>query len=374
MPLEVSHFGGRSSAPWIIATSTLNALAPTSYQTWAFRRAELTGFVGCPFRLPNGNPMAFSRVRQLDPRQVGPERLEALAVEGIEPLAPLLGQLAQRVKLGVVLCLPERMDPSTPEARGHRARRRVERRVVGPFIEEGFDVLTRTITRGHAGFAYAATEVGELIGKGTLDAALIVGVDSLYDPFILQDLIRQRKILDAESREGFVPGEAASAVLLARRSVARDLGRECLALLEGAATNEEVATQDNDVGMLGLGLSRPAVALVKRLKDEGRVLGRWISDATAEPIRVQELQYVWPRAAHLAPSGADMNVELLPTHLGELGAATMPTAVCIAVEGLRRNDPEGATTALVTGSSHDGSRGVLLLSAAPRTERDRTTT
>ena len=140
-----------------------------------------------------------------------------------------------------------------------------------------------------------------------------------------------------------------------------------LATIDSAATNEEVATRDSTVGLLGQGLSKPAVAIAKRLQEEKRALDWWISDATGEPFRVQELQLAWPRAAHkvMSPDGI---IDLLPTNLGDLGAATMPTAAVLAIEGLRRGDPAGSTC-LITGSSDDGSRGVVLLTArdpAPR--------
>ncbi len=362
MGLEVAHFGqSRSTEPVVIATSTINALAATPYQTWAFRRAEITGFVGSPFRLPSGNALTFARVRQLDPRLIGADRLVALAQRGLEPLGALIARVPTQARMGVALCLSERCDAERADERGRQARRRVESAIIGPLVERGYEVMGRTIAKGHASFGYAACEVGTMLEAGQLDLALVLGVDSYYDPFVLEELFAKERVLDSDWRESFVPGEAASAIVLARADVARDLGVKPMATLDSVATNEEVATVDNDVGLLALGLSRAAVAVVKRLKREKRTLDWWISDATGEPFRSHELELAWPRAAHLAmtPEG---RLDLFPSHFGDLGAATMPTAAAVALEGLRRGDPSGRTC-LTTGSSNTGARGATLLTA-----------
>lgn len=362
MALSVEHFGEESAAPVVVGTSTINGIATTPYQTWAFRRAEITAFVGSPFRLPSGNALAFGRVRQLNPRLFGADRLVALAVEALEPLASLIGRIASRAPLAIGLCLPERADgrPNRP-GDAKRIRRALESRIAGPLFERGASVDVLTVPKAHASFGYAALEIGRKLVEGRVGAALFIGVDSYYDPFVLEQLFREERVLDSDWREGFVPGEAASALLLARPALARELGLEALARLDGVATNEEIATRDNTAGLLGQGLSRPAVALVERLKEQGRTLDWWISDATGEPLRTQELQLAWPRAAHLAmtPEGV---IDLLPTHFGDIGAATMPTAAVLGIEGLRRGDPVGRTV-VITGSSDDGSRAVALFTA-----------
>ncbi|HJL19805.1 MAG TPA: hypothetical protein RMH99_29345 [Sandaracinaceae bacterium LLY-WYZ-13_1] len=359
MALDVAHFGhdrpGRP--PVVVGLGTCNALGTTPHQTWAFRRAEVTAFVGSPFRLPSGNALTFARVRQLDPLSIGGERLVSLAHRALDPVGELLARVPTRARLGIVLCLPERADPARGEERGRHLRRRLETTVIGPFVERGHDVLARVVARGHASFGYAAVEAGRMLEERRLDVALLIGVDGWYDPFLLETLFEQKRVLDSEWREAFVPGEAATAVLLARPDVARELGFEALAALDSAATNEEVATAFDDVPSTGHGLSRPAVAIAKRLAKEGRGVDWWLCDVTGESFRVHELQLAWPRASHLVMT-PEASLELLPTHLGDIGAATMPTAAAIGIEGLRRRDPPGSVV-LVSGSSAGGDRGVV---------------
>ena len=58
--------------------------------------------------------------------------------------------------------------------------------------------------------------------------------------------------------------------------------------------------------------------------------------------------------------GAPATRETADVRLGDLGAASMPTAVAIACEGFRRGAPRAATC-LITGSSPYEDRGALLL-------------
>ena len=362
MALDIEHFGTADSRRVeIVATGTVNAVASSVYQTWAFRRAEIAGHTSSPFRLPSGNLLTFARVRQLHPMMVGPDRVVTLAVEALEQLAPSIARFPEGTRLGVGLCLPPRMDPQGSDVRGRRAGRAVERRVVAPLLERGLDVQAKVFATAHASFGFAALELGRLISRRTLDAGLLLGVDTYYDPFVLEGLFAEQRVLDTEWRESFVPGEAASAVLLSGSDAVRELGLEVLGELESVGTDHEVATRNNDVGLLANGLSRPAVECAKRLRSSGRALDYWLSDATGEGFRVQELQLAWPRAAKIAMT-PDGIIELLPNHFGEIGAATMPTGVALALEALRRGDPAGSTS-VITGSSDEGERSVVMVRA-----------
>lgn len=364
MSVEVAHFGARSSRePVLVDVGTCNAIGLDPHQTWAFRRAEITAFVESPFRLPSGNVLSFARVRQLDPRTTGVDRVAAMAARAIASVDRTLSRIPASARIGVALCISDRADLPGLERRASQLRRRLESELVGPLLERGLDVQPRTYDQGHASMAHAALWLGRALEGRELDLGLVLGADSHYDPVLLEHHFADERVLDSDWREAFVPGEAATVLVLARPDVAREMGVEPTARLLSAATHEEVARRDNDVGQLGLGLSRAAVAVVRRLVDEGRALDWWLSDATGESLRLQELQLAWPRAAHLAmtPEGS---LDMLPSHFGELGAATMPTGVMLGVEGLRRGDPAGRTV-LVTGSSDGGERGVVLFEAIP---------
>lgn len=361
--LKVAHWGRSSSKPIVVAgVSAWNGLASNPYHLWAFRRAEQTCFTHSPFRNLDGGPVVMGQVRQLDPRSFGTERMVALLRLGLSDMLPLLSRLSENAPLTVALGLPERMASGGGSARDHRTRAQLELTLKKALDEVSRESIVNVEARGHAAGAFAALRVADDVLSGRASAGLICGIDSAYDPHVVQQLLEDDRILDAEHLDAMIPGEGVAMTLLTSRSVTRQCDFPMLALLEGAAINHEPATLDNDVGLLGLGLSRAAVAVGKRLKDERRMIDWWISDMTPENIRVQEFQLAWPRAARglMEPNSA---LEHLPHHLGDLGAATIPTGIAVATEGFRRGDPP-AKTCVLTGSSDSGDRGVLLLASA----------
>ncbi|HSN14305.1 MAG TPA: hypothetical protein VLT61_06700, partial [Anaeromyxobacteraceae bacterium] len=123
---------------------------------------------------------------------------------------------------------------------------------------------------------------------------------------------------------------------------------------------EEPAAADPDAPVTGDALTAAIRTLCDPLEAAGRTVGWWLSDLTHERDRVREWQLVLPRAT-AGVCGPDAALEILPTFLGDLGAATLPTAMAIAVEGFARGDP-AARTCLACASSSGSSRGAVLLS------------
>jgi 3-oxoacyl-[acyl-carrier-protein] synthase-1 len=304
----------------------------------------------------------MGQVRQIEPRLTGGERLVELLRLGLTGLEPVLSRLGRGVRVSVDLALPARMAAERATDRDRRARATIEAALVARLSELGLAPRLHVEARGHAAGAFCALHAAEAVLTHQAELALLGGIDSSYDPFVVEELLGQERILDGEHLDAMVPGEGVAFALVASRSDAAAMKLPALATVEGAAVDREPATLDNDVGLLGLGLSRAALALGKRLRDERRSLDWWISDMTPERFRVQEFQLAWPRAARglMAPTST---LDHLPQHLGDLGAATLPTALALAAEGFRRGDP-AARTCLMTGSTPGGDRGVVLAAAS----------
>jgi hypothetical protein len=114
------------------------------------------------------------------------------------------------------------------------------------------------------------------------------------------------------------------------------------------------------VPCMGMGLSRTLTPLADRLRQERRRIEWILGDVTNEDYRAHELQLAFPRIVRdVTPP--EFPLEFLPMAMGDLGAATVPTAVAIAGEGMSRGDP-GAKTCVVFASSVGEDRGGVLLS------------
>ncbi len=358
----VRHLGGRHGAPLcVVAHAARNGLGASAYQTWAFRRADLTAFRATPFRCENGQCATMAQVRFLEPRTQGTARLSALLGRLVQDLKAPLGGLGAGARVALALALPERL--SGKERAARQALAELEHAGTDALGALGLAPLFHPIARGHAGFAFALLEAHAALAKGAVDAAVVGGLDTGYDADVVEARIVGKTLFDGENPRGVIAGEGGALLLLLRRDVAKSLRWPVHGTIESIAVGREPATAGSEVGCLGLGLSRPARAIADRLVEEGRQIDWWLTDLTPEPLRVQELQLAWPRvAAGAMPPEA--RFELLYEHLGDLGAAAMPTGVTLAIEGFRRGDPAGQCC-VVTGSSDGGDRGVVLVAVEP---------
>ncbi|HEX8699675.1 MAG TPA: hypothetical protein VF815_12605 [Myxococcaceae bacterium] len=355
-----AHFGGRwGTAPVIVGTSAWNGLAFAPYQTWAFRRAELSAFAETPFRALNGKRVTMAPIRTLPTQDSGAGRLEPIARNVLTQLRSSLGELPAEAKVALVLCLPERMGDKA--SRSFKAQRsQVEQSLVRLLEEWGVRPLVHVEPRGHASLAYALLEAGVAVRERTVDVAFVGGVDTYYDPELVQQLIVHKRLFDGENLDTPIGGEGGAFCALTRPELAKRARWPVLARLDTVATALEPATRDNEVPCMAAGLTHAGRVVSDRLHEEQRTLDWWLSDLTAEELRVHEFQLAWPRVAHdVMPTTGSL--EFLSECLGDLGAAAMPTGLAIAVEGMLRGDPDAATC-LLTGSSHTGERGVVLLS------------
>lgn len=367
MKPEVTRFDGGEAPRLVVAgASAINSLAFTPWQLWAFLRAEQTAFAETPFRCANGARATMATLRTLHPRASGVERLVPLAGRLLDELVPMLVSAPPELRVALVLCLPSRMGDAG--AKVFRGQRRVLEEELGGRLAEAQEArggeapLVRALPLGHAAMAHAVRELGAAMARGLVDVAFVGGVDTAYDTDYVEELLAQERLFDGENLAAPLLGEGGAFLALATLDAAAACRWPRLAQVAAVATGREPATVDNDVPTMGLGLSRCAVAATDHLEAEGRTLDWWISDMTAEPLRVQEFQLAWPRASarRMRP---DSTLDFPASQLGDLGAAVMPTAVALAVEGFARRAP-AADTCLVTGSSDGGERGVLLLERA----------
>lgn len=359
---ELVLLGGSSGvAPLAICNPVAwNGLASDPYRTWAFRRADQVAFTASPFLSPAGERLVMAHIKTLPTRMQGIERLERIAERLLTELATPLVALDRGTRIAFFPCLPERMgdEHGEREARGERAR--LVALLAALASVHGAIVEVTPVCRGHASLAFALVQATMALASHGVEVAIVGGLDTAYDPIVIEELIDARRIFDGENLNTACPGEGGAFFLLTAPSTARRLGWRNVALLEGVGTGNEPGHSMNDVGCIGTGLTAAARPLADRLARDRRRLDWWIHDVTNEHYRVHELQMAWPRSCSdvMGPEGV---LDGLHAHLGDLGAAAMPTAVAIATEGFRRRGPVSATC-VVTGSSLWADRGAVLLS------------
>lgn len=347
-------FAGKGG-PLLFASSAVNGLADTPHRTWAFRRAELTAFAESPFRCRNGFRATMAHVRSLPVQAIGLTRLLPLATEALEPLVAVARGAGPGARLAVLAGLGSHYAEPGPEGRFAHERRQLEGALLAFLEHRGLSGTVRTVPDGHAAFARAVLDAELLLREDLYDFVAVGGLDTAYDPDVVERLLDSWRLFDGEKLDSIIPAEGAAFLLLGRRGGLPAIGR-----LLGVAIADEPGTMENDVPCMALALTRAAREAMRSVRDARERVDLLFSDLTHEHYRIHELQLALPRLSRdLSPDHA---VQTLYPHLGDLGAAAMPTALAVALEGFERGDPAGST-AVALGTSVGPLRGAVCISA-----------
>ena len=340
----------------VVATAVINGLGYSPHQVWAMRRAEQAALVESPFVLPDGTRATMAVVRSLPPRSHGEARIAAMSARLLDEALPTIAELGRvGARVGVWSCLPERWSV------GDAATLRAARQAWDVASSVGLSADVHTVCEGHSSAARAARDAGRALCSGRLDVAVILAVDTYYDPAAIARLLAEGRIYDGENLDGTVPGEGGALLVLSRRDVASRVACRPRAVLRAAAVVEEPAPFGSEAPCAARGSTAAAHAVTASLRRDREPLDWWLTDVTGEEHRQHELGLVVPRVAEGLASPA-FAVEATAVHLGDLGAASMATAMVIATEAFGRGGPR-ASNCLITGASDGPMRGAVLLSA-----------
>jgi 3-oxoacyl-[acyl-carrier-protein] synthase-1 len=216
-----------------------------------------------------------------------------------------------------------------------------------------------TPSPGAAGAAIALGRALDAMAERRLDAVLLGGVHTDYDPAVIARLEAQGRLFTPRNLDALIPGEAAAFALLAREDVVRVAKLPTLARVVGVGTGVERATPDNDEPAFDArGLTAAVRAAGADLLAEQLKVGWSFNDLTFEMRRTYEWQAMVTRTGGLW--GEPYATEWPAQRLGHLGAAALPLHVALAAEGWRRGwAPSSIAMALV--GSDGGDRGALAL-------------
>ena len=249
-----------------------------------------------------------------------------------------------------------------PEPRPGFTARDVETIVNGVRELQGLPVNLAPVTPfplGHAAGAKALAAAMEGLHNGPSEICLIGGADSYYNPITLEWLDANRQLAGADSRSGFVPGEAAGVCLLATEAYCtRQKWLPRARVLSVSLGQETKLIKTEDV-CVGTGLTQTVEAAIAALRP-GETIPEVICDLNGERYRGEEWGFVCLRLAqHFdAPTGYRSPADCW----GDVGAASIPLFVMLACEAAQRGYSAGSRT-LVWAGSEGGLRGVALLDA-----------
>ena len=345
--MMIAGIGARTLAGLTALQVTMSALA----QKLPLRESHLID--------RHGEPIAVARLMSIGDQIVGIDRFLALGAPALTQAASPWLEARRRsgvvAPIPVIVALPSEQRPGfDPRLVPHllpalAARSRVP-----------IDIARSSLIAQCRGGGVAAFERARgLLARGDHDAVLVGGIDSYFDPDVLEHLDEERRLHGPDVENGFIPGEGAAFVLLVASRGERAL--PVLGRVHAAACAEEPHPYGSDEPCLGAGIT---LAVKRALQASGveRDLEWVLTDVTNERHRVDEWMYGFARN-HAAFSAAVVHDQpLLKT--GDLGAASAAMLLVMAVVRWQTGCAVGPT-ALLALHSDGPTRGALIAREEP---------
>ncbi|HYO59981.1 hypothetical protein [Archangium sp.] len=181
----------------------------------------------------------------------------------------------------------------------------------------------KVLPRGHASVLWALAEASELIARGHLRRALVLGLDSLVGRPVLEWLFLSRRLKTPEHPVGLMPGEAAAALLVERETDARRRGARIDSFVTALSTGGDTCQ--------GLRLAATLERTLARATRVGDVYG----DLNGEEARARE----WGNFLARQPAGsalAGARHHWPAESLGDTGAASGAISLAAGVRSFVR--------------------------------------
>ena len=281
-------------------------------------------------------------------------KLVQMVVPAISECLAQVGGVAS-TSIPLLLCVAERERPGRLDGLEDE----LYRQITGE-LDVRFHPRSAFVPQGRIAGAVAIGHARELLYMEDVPLCLIAGVDSLLVSATLSSFEERNRLLTSKNSNGFIPGEGAAAILVARPLGSREPQLLCL----GMGIGREGATVESDIPLRSDGLVQ---ALEATMSDSGRSL-----DAADYRITDSNGEQYWFKEAALAVTRVlrqrkeDFFIWHAADCIGETGAGAGPAALAVALAAARKGYAPGPG-ALCHFGSDDGVRiGMLLRYEVPR--------
>jgi 3-oxoacyl-[acyl-carrier-protein] synthase-1 len=304
-----------------------------------------------------GEPMLIARAPWLDIGLGGAGRYRELLMPALdEALTPIHANLAERRrKVGFAIGLPSPR-PGCPMDLANDLCAAVEHRYSNSRGVVAFP-------QGHAA-GFAALNAGlTSLRAGSLDACVVACVDSYMAAETLEWLEAAEQLHAAGAQNnawGFIPGEAAAAIVVVTAAVAKELATQAYGEIVGVGLAHEVNLIKTDNVCVGEGLTTALRTALRSLSDTEKV-DDVFCDLNGETYRADEFGFATLRTKGYFRAATDF---VAPADCwGDVGAAGGPLHICLGLIAHAKRYGHGPV-ALSCGSSEEGTRGAAVVRAA----------
>jgi 3-oxoacyl-[acyl-carrier-protein] synthase-1 len=334
----------------ILASGMVTGVGLSAPASCAAIRCAINNFTETRFMDNAGEWIIGSQVPLEKPWR-GLSKLVHMAVPAIrECLAQTGGARSETIAL--LLCVAEESRPGRLANLNEQLFQAIETEL-GVRFHPG----SGTVPRGHTAGALALLEARRLLYEENLRYCIVAGADSLLVAATLDEFQRQNRLLTANNSNGFIPGEAACAILVGLPQQTKEKHLLCLGIGQG----REEATLDSEKPLRANGLVQAFQAAFAESGTTIADIDYRITDANGE-------QYWFKEAALAVTRTLRTRKELFEIWhpvdcIGEVGAAIGPCALTVALAAARKNYAPGRSVLGHFGEA-DGERLALVLSAA----------
>jgi 3-oxoacyl-[acyl-carrier-protein] synthase I len=333
----------------IVSTGMVTAVGLDAPSACAAMRARLDGFQETRFLGPGGDWLVGAPV-PLPRNWIGEKRLAHMAaaaiVEAFEPVPDARGRTA------LILCLAEEDRPGRLAPDHSRLLTRI-----AEIAEIESPHRSRVVAHGRPSGHVAVDRARRMLATGEAPYVMIAGVDSYLTTLTIAHYLAGRRLLTPDNPNGFIPGEAAAAILCAPP------GRGPLRLLGlGLAREPAYIYNPADLPLRGDGMTSAYRTALDEAGIEMNRVGYRISDLIGEQYWFKQTALASLRLVRGRHEFQDL---WSPAEsLGNVGAVSLPLMVAwtltAAVKGYAAGDPVFIET-----SSDSGACAAALLAAAP---------
>ncbi|MEZ4300340.1 MAG: hypothetical protein R3B70_35675 [Polyangiaceae bacterium] len=343
----------------VVSVGARTALGLNAVHTSFAYRAAAVGMREAPLvEEEGGDGVTMCFLPTIDPLLVGHERAAKLAIPAFDECVRPLAMALQRMRVRLVLLMDEEYGVTTPEGRR-------------PGVELGATMIQHasmsvpeaqleTSVRGPASLGFALPGVIDALTRGQIEAAIIGGVHTDYDPARVRALAEAGRLFKPDNLDSIIPGELAAFLVVMRPDTARMYKLTPLAQIFTVATAFDKIRPDNDEPAF------EAIGLTVAVRKAGAPLiehqlraGWLLTDLSFERYRLFEHQSMIVRTQSLWWEPQQWDPPAL--RMGALGAAAMPFHIVLASEAWRRGWAPHSVAFSCAGSD-GGERAALLMS------------
>jgi 3-oxoacyl-[acyl-carrier-protein] synthase I len=311
-----------------VAIVAMGACTPVGRNAWSSAAAVRAGISGAnqhPYMTDTaGEPVSVATAPWLDIDLSGQARFEALLFPAIDQVFEAVHPVGADMRIGLALGLPNPR-PGLPEGLQQRIAKAVAERYPNIFS------ATAYFPHGHAAGFLALEAAFKKLTQGGLDACVVAAVDSYVAPETLVWLEASDQLHGAGSPNnawGFIPGEAAGALLLTGETITHRLGLAPLARLLGTGSAIETKRIKTATVCIGEGLTQAFQNALAALPAGAKVTDIYC-DMNGEPYRADEYGFACMRTKEYFEAAADF---VAPADCwGDVSAAGAPLHLILAM-------------------------------------------